>query len=1041
MKLSGLLSRRLPSLLVFISGWLALACWLPAQSGSTGAIVGRVYNPATKEYVRNAEVAIQGSNRSAITESDGSYSLPNVPPGPVTVTVTYTGYKTATATLNVTAGTTATADISLVSAEATTQADGTVKLQAFTVSTEREGTAKAIMDQKQSMNISTIVAAEQFGNTAEGNVGEFLKNLPGIQMDYVEADARNPRIRGLPAQFTTVTFGGMDIASADGFIQNNGTDNGGGAGAGGRSFGFDQVSMSNIDAIEVNFTTNASQSAGSPAGSIDLRPKHAYERSGQQIKADVSAMGNSEELYFSRVVKPDDHPRHLIQPNASFEYSNSFFHNRLGLIVSASESNVFNEQRQYVPTYDTTPTATDPRPIVLTRIQYKDGPKLTERSQISFTLDYKATDHLSLSLIGTLNNYDFFTSNRSFGVTSTRANIKGNGWTDWDSATITAITNTGAYLRKRTHGFSYLPSFTYKLPNLLIEGATIFSASENNYSGDQSYRLPGSTLAGTSISTTGMTVTAHRDPDNLYSWQVIQTGGLDWSNINNYKASATGFPTLAVDGRYNRTYIMQGKLDVKYTTNFSIPTWIKVGGKTSLTTYTYQNPGAWQSWNYVGPGGGAGGNWALYPSQAVFSPGHGGYLLSSTGGTASIVDHDLVGVVFAQHPEYFQQTNTAANYLSAFITSPKYIREQVDALYGMFDTRPLSRLELQAGVRWERTRDETLDFNPLGSAKVIAAGYPVTATTGQASTIPGLAYQYFTNPRSAHSAEYDAPFPSGSVKYSLTPDLLAQFGYSYTITRPAYGDLSGTYQENDTTREITAPNPNLKPQYANNYSGQIAWYFADASQFIVGGFENDIKNFQQQQRIPGGAADVGFTDPTYDDYTLVQKQNINGTVLYRGATLDFRYSLRRLRIPETLRGISVYANYTRTYTLMKIPDPSQLHVSGSPYNFGWLPGIAPHVINYGLSFHYYRFDARFNAKWQADMGTTSTYNTWLQQSNKFDVSASYKLGDHYSVYFFSRNITNVPDHTYIGTNRQQIGGGRAIEYYGAYLYAGVKAVF
>lgn len=1012
-----------------------------AQGAADGAITGRVFNPVTQEYVRNAEVRLQGTDRLVTTESDGSFRLAPVPAGAATLLVSYTGYNTATVSLNVTSGATATADVNLTSALEKSDTTGeTVKLAAFTVSTEREGNAKAIMDQKQSMNVSNIVASDTFGNIAEGNIGEFIKYLPGIQMDYVEADARNPRIRGLPAQYTTVTFGGMDIAAADGFIQNGATDNGGGAGSGTRSFGFEQVSMSSVDAIEVNFTTNASQSAGSPAGNIDLRPKHAYESNGQRITFDASVFGNSEELFWRKIVKPDDKPERLILPNGSFEYANSFFNHRLGVIFSVQESNIFNEQRQYVPTYDTTPTATDPRPIVITRIQYKDGPKFTERSTMSFTLDFKATDRLSLSLIGSLNNYGMFTSNRSFGVTSTRANIKGDGWTEWANGTVvTAITNTGPYLRKRTHGFSYLGTFTYKLPRLTLDGGVIVSASENNYTGNQSYKLPGSTLAGTSIAVTGMTVSATRSADDLYAWKVVQTGGLDWANINNYKASATGFPTFAIDGRYARTYIDQIKLDAKYITALSMPTWLKAGGKVSETTYTYQNPTAWQIWNYIGPGGGVGGSWAPYPSAAEFSPGHGGSLTSTTGGTASIVDHNTVGSLFASHPEYFAQAGTAANYLTAFVASPRYIREQVDALYAMFDTKPNSRVELQGGVRWERTRDETRDFNPIGSAKVIAAGFPVTATTGQASTIPGIAYQYFTNPRAAHANAYDKLFPSGSAKYSINRNLQALFGYSYTITRPAYGDLSGTYQENDQTLELTIPNPNLKPQYANNYSARLAYYFEPVGSLAVGVFENDFKNYLQTTRIKGGAADFGFTDPTYENYTVIQKNNIDGKVVYRGATLEYSQALSFL--PKPFNGFDIFANYTRTYFSVQPPDPALLHVSGSPYNFGWLPGIAPHVINGGINYHYRRFAGGVRARWTADTGTTSTYNTWLQQNTKFDVNASYKLSDKLSLTFSARNITNVPDHTYVGTNRQQIGGGRAIEYYGAYIYAGIRGRF
>jgi outer membrane receptor protein involved in Fe transport len=63
----------------------------------------------------------------------------------------------------------------------------------------------------------------------------------------------------------------------------------------------------------------------------------------------------------------------------------------------------------------------------------------------------------------------------------------------------------------------------------------------------------------------------------------------------------------------------------------------------------------------------------------------------------------------------------------------------------------------------------------------------------------------------------------------------------------------------------------------------------------------------------------------------------------------------------------------------------------------------------------------------------------LNQNTKVDGGINYRFNDRWSAYMNARNIFNVPDHTYIGTNRQQIGGGRAIEYYGTYVYAGVKA--
>ena len=56
-----------------------------AQGTPTGVIIGRVLNPATNEYVRNAEVRIQGTDRLAVTASDGSFRFDHVPPDEVTV--------------------------------------------------------------------------------------------------------------------------------------------------------------------------------------------------------------------------------------------------------------------------------------------------------------------------------------------------------------------------------------------------------------------------------------------------------------------------------------------------------------------------------------------------------------------------------------------------------------------------------------------------------------------------------------------------------------------------------------------------------------------------------------------------------------------------------------------------------------------------------------------------------------------------------------------------------------------------------------------
>ena len=82
---------------VFLTA-LFIASISSAQTAATGVVSGRVYNPATGQYVRNAEVRLQGSSRVVTTAGDGSFTIPNVPAGPANIQVSYIGYDTAAKT-------------------------------------------------------------------------------------------------------------------------------------------------------------------------------------------------------------------------------------------------------------------------------------------------------------------------------------------------------------------------------------------------------------------------------------------------------------------------------------------------------------------------------------------------------------------------------------------------------------------------------------------------------------------------------------------------------------------------------------------------------------------------------------------------------------------------------------------------------------------------------------------------------------------------------------------------------------------------------
>lgn len=160
---------------VSLSDSARAASFATAADGTTlptGTIGGRIFNPATGQYVRNAEVRVEGTGLVATSADAGAYTVGPVPAGPATLTVTSTGYRTATAMVTVASGATVTRDFDLVSTLEPNRDSGSIlKLSSFVVSSVREGAAKAIMEQRNSMNVTNTISSDSFGDNPDGNLG------------------------------------------------------------------------------------------------------------------------------------------------------------------------------------------------------------------------------------------------------------------------------------------------------------------------------------------------------------------------------------------------------------------------------------------------------------------------------------------------------------------------------------------------------------------------------------------------------------------------------------------------------------------------------------------------------------------------------------------------------------------------------------------------------------------------------------------------------------------------------------------------------
>lgn len=1019
--------------LVFLAGAVSLA----AQTA--GTVTGRIFNPANGEYVRNAEVSVSGTNLSTSTESGGYYRLVNVPAGPATVRVSYPGTNVVSAEINVPAGGTVTQDLNLAGGDA-----DTVQLETFKVTSEREGNAKALAQQRKSMTVGRSVASDTFGDVTEGNVGEFLKFLPGIELEYVEADTRGPRLGGMDPEYAGVSIDGMKLASADAFIQYGATENGS-TGSATRSFGFEQISINSIESIEINRVTGADVDADSPAGNINLKTKRAFDRKGRHIAWNFGTVLNSEEFKLGRSIGPSDRENPKAKPNYSLSYSDVFFNNRLGLLATISESNLYVEQYRADHTYNRTPTATDPRPQVLTSINFKDGPKWTQRVAMSLSGDFKATSDLTLSLTASFNAYDgeFFNRTLAFqaganntGATTGRQTVAGDGilsygTTSASTAASRLVTPGGGNGIKLTNTFTIIPKFEYQWRNFRFDGGFAYSVSKNDYD-----NLARGTAANAAVNNLpGVSFTATRSSPLLADWQITQTGGPDWADPTGYKN-----PRLSDDGRYARNEIYQGELNATYTTSFRLPTLLKFGAKVRELGYESDQKSPVLLWSYIGPGGNilngynattgaplltTTGDWSAHVSPFLFNMGQTGASFTSLSGAGAprFSHRDDIADLFHAHPEYFVNTATTANYESANYLNHRDYLETITAVYGMFNTK-VRNWRFQGGVRYELTEKESKEFDPLPNSSVAAAGFPVTLVNGQPTGAPtspaGMDYKYASNPRIVRPGDYHNYFPSFSAKWNISPSLQFDLGWGKAIKRPDIDKVNGVFRIDEVAAEIRAPNPNLLPELSEKYAAALAYFFGRSGnnnlQLVASQIE--IKNLARETDFT--AEEFGNTDPEFDSYTFITSSSDGPPVTFR--SLELSYSQRLSFLPRLFQGTSVTAAYTRTYATER------------------RPGLTPHTFKGSIQYSYKRVALNFSGIWLDEAPTTNTVGRFRRQNAKFDIGGSFKLSNRLQLYFSGRNILETPHRVF-----ETIGGNDKVlwrlENYGSNWAFGVRGTF
>lgn len=248
--------------------------------------------------VPGATVAVQGFNKGAVTDFDGTYTLVEVREGLQKLIVSFLGYANVEKEVTVKANQTVTLNITM-SSESTTLEE--VLVTGYGLG----GQARALNTQKNKQNITNIVSTDQIGKFPDANVGDAVKRIPGITMQVDQGEARNIIIRGLSPQLNSVTLNGSRIPSAEG-------DN--------RNVQMDLIPSDMIQTIEVNKAVTPDMDADALGGSVNLITK----TSPQGFRLSATAGSGVNFITDKRIL------------NGSFLLGNRSKNDKFGWMVSAS---------------------------------------------------------------------------------------------------------------------------------------------------------------------------------------------------------------------------------------------------------------------------------------------------------------------------------------------------------------------------------------------------------------------------------------------------------------------------------------------------------------------------------------------------------------------------------------------------------------------------------------------------------------------------------------------------------------------------------
>ncbi|MBL9202320.1 MAG: TonB-dependent receptor, partial [Opitutaceae bacterium] len=972
-----------------------------ALTAADGTIEGRVLNATTGVYLNQARVAVEGTRLEAFTNASGEYRLTGVPAGPATLTVRFTGLSAPAAAVTVVAGGVTTQDFSLQRAGAPTAADAaTVKLDEFIVASSRDLNASDIANHEQRVaaNIKNVVDADAFGDAGEGNLGEFIKFVPGVTVNYSSFDARTISVRGMPSDTTPILVDGNPVASAVSSGASRDIEVGG-------------LMMNNIARVEVSKTPTPDSPANAMGGTVNVVNKGAFDRRKPLLTYRVSAIMNSNWLTLRELPggQPQSTGRRVL-PGVDFSYIAPFTRN-FGITLNGFYTQRYSGTQMSQPIWrpnngaSNFGTATNP---FLNGHTVNDQPTHWERMSFGTTLDWRVGRHGMLTLGAQFTSADMHQNIEQWATsltgTSTTAPLAwGPTFAQSANGAGSSVLTTNA--RRKTDRTLHT-SVKYRHTGLVwqLDAGGAVSRSTNTYRDTDFGFFSSARTQARSLNLRYDAINTVREGPGTITATTTAGAPVDLHSLASYTLVSAGGNRLS-----SQDAVASAHLNARRDFILRVPLQLRAG----LTARRQDRDirGETPTWNFVGPDGAtltADDNVARYDLvDPVYSRANAPFELAPFQRPSPYKLWQL----YRASPQYFRLDEAGA--IASNTANSRKITETISAAYLRLDTRLFrDRLGLTGGVRFERTEDDgygrlqdiraTYRQDAEGNLIRDAAGRPIRITT-DAVQLARLQYK----DRGAHAQrDYADFYPSLNATWHLTPNLQARAAVARTIGRPNFNEIIPNTAITDpaaaeAARTITVVNTGLKPWSADNFDVALEYYFQRSGRVAISGFQKNIRDFFGTTRTdatPELLAEFGLNDD-YLDYDVITKQNV-GDARVTGFEFDYQQPLAFL--PAWAGGTLAFFNVTKS------------HLEGaSTANFS---GFTRESINWGLSLNRPRWNLKltWNQRGRQRLGAvtgagvapgTYTYNPEYLTLN---VNAEWRIARRFAAFTVIRNIANKP---------------------------------